>query len=89
VKVADFGMSRDLCDFNNQLYESTAKSAKLPVKWMSPESLQYRQYSSKSDVVSLLNMYTRRIVIFHGHMIKFSYMHIALAFQLLCIISVL
>ena len=50
VKVADFGLSRDLYDFTN-VYQSTARNAKLPVKWMAPESIENRQYTSKSDVV--------------------------------------
>lgn len=55
VKVADFGLSRDLYNFTN-IYQSTARGAKLPVKWMSPESVETRHYSSKSDVV---RVYTR------------------------------
>eukprot|EP01117_Protostelium_nocturnum_P006519 TRINITY_DN234_c0_g1_i1.p1 TRINITY_DN234_c0_g1~~TRINITY_DN234_c0_g1_i1.p1 ORF type:complete len:1601 (+),score=596.97 TRINITY_DN234_c0_g1_i1:158-4960(+) len=46
VKVADFGMSRVTDD--QALYES--KSNKFPVKWSSPEILEYRKYSTKSDV---------------------------------------
>ncbi|XP_067934282.1 hepatocyte growth factor receptor-like isoform X2 [Watersipora subatra] len=52
VKVADFGLSRDLDSFENSHYQSNDKNAKLPVKWMSPESLTERRFSSKSDVWS-------------------------------------
>jgi len=52
VKVADFGLSRDLYE-SSIVYSSTDTKAKLPVKWMAPESLEKRQYSSKSDVVCL------------------------------------
>lgn len=51
VKVADFGLSRDLISFSTSVYESCEISAKLPVKWMAPESIISRQYSSKSDMV--------------------------------------
>ena len=46
IKVSDFGLMR-------QIYEdvsSSAKSKKLPVKWMSPESLYQGVYTTKSDV---------------------------------------
>lgn len=51
VKVADFGLSRDLIGFSGSVYESSRGSARLPVKWMAPESIRSGQYSSKSDVV--------------------------------------
>ncbi|KAM7426092.1 the protein kinase superfamily [Porites harrisoni] len=46
IKVSDFGLMR-------QIYEdvsSSAKSKKLPVKWMAPESLYQGVYTTKSDV---------------------------------------
>ena len=46
IKVSDFGLMR-------QIYEdvsSSAKSRKLPVKWMAPESLYQGVYTTKSDV---------------------------------------
>lgn len=49
VKVADFGLSRDIyeCD-----YFSDNKKTKLPVKWMAIESLEKSVYNTKTDVWS-------------------------------------
>ena len=49
VKIGDFGRSRDL--EGNYDYISQDKKAKLPVKWMAPESLERRLYNEKTDVV--------------------------------------
>jgi len=46
-KVADFGLSRF-----SDAQEATTKSDTGPLKWMAPESLLERKYSSKSDVWS-------------------------------------
>ncbi len=51
VKVADFGLSRDI--YTKEYYSSEDKKARLPVKWMAPESLAKNVYTSKSDVVSV------------------------------------
>ncbi|KAL3851745.1 hypothetical protein ACJMK2_015458 [Sinanodonta woodiana] len=50
VKVADFGLSRDI--YERDYYTSDNKKSKLPVKWMAPESLEKGSYNSKSDVWS-------------------------------------
>lgn len=51
VKVADFGMARDIYD--KEYYSvQDIKKAKLPVKWMAIESLQTQKFTTKSDVVS-------------------------------------
>ena len=47
VKIADFGLSRQL--YQNYVYEKNGEEA-LPVKWMAIESLVDRVFSSKSDV---------------------------------------
>lgn len=50
VKVADFGMARDV--FDKEYYSvQDHRKAKLPVKWMATESLQTQKFTSKSDVV--------------------------------------
>ena len=50
VKVADFGLSRDI--YTRDYYSGQDSTAKLPVKWMAIESLTRAHYSTKSDVVS-------------------------------------
>lgn len=51
VKVADFGMARDVYD--KEYYSiQDSKKAKLPVKWMALESLQTQKFTTKSDVWS-------------------------------------
>ncbi|CAL8337301.1 unnamed protein product [Lota lota] len=51
VKVADFGMARDV--FDKEYYSiQDHKKAKLPVKWMAIESLQTQRFTTKSDVWS-------------------------------------
>ena len=49
LQIGDFGMARNLMD--DSYYKST-ENRPLPVKWMAPEALLYRQYSSASDVWS-------------------------------------
>ena len=50
VKVADFGLSRDI--YTKEYYSSEDRKTKLPVKWMAIESLTKAIYTTKSDVVS-------------------------------------
>ena len=50
VKVADFGLSRDI--YERDYYSSDDRKAKLPVKWMALESLEKGIYNTKTDVVS-------------------------------------
>jgi len=50
VKVADFGLSRDI--YERDYYSSDNRKSKLPVKWMALESLEKGIYNSKTDVWS-------------------------------------
>jgi serine/threonine protein kinase len=50
VKISDFGLSRNINEKN--YYRIGNKDCRLPVKWMSPESLERRTFDSKTDVWS-------------------------------------
>lgn len=67
AKVADFGFAKTLED--NQRYFKT-KSDKIPVRWTSPEAINYGKYSMASDIwsfgVLLYEMYTDGALPFHA-----------------------
>jgi len=46
VKLADFGLSRSLTE---QCYYKATKG-KLPIKWMAPESINFRRFTTASDI---------------------------------------
>ena len=46
VKIADFGLTRHMYE---DVYHTDRKK-KLPIKWMSPESMQDLVFTSQSDV---------------------------------------
>ncbi|CAJ0953768.1 unnamed protein product, partial [Mesorhabditis belari] len=48
AKLSDFGLCRHVDD----LMYSSKKTAKLPLKWMAPESIEKAEYSHKSDMWS-------------------------------------
>ncbi|KJE96673.1 TKL protein kinase, variant 2 [Capsaspora owczarzaki ATCC 30864] len=50
VKIADFGLSRELASEND--YYRMQTRGKLPVKWMAPETMTFRKFSTMSDVWS-------------------------------------
>ncbi|XP_055041549.1 NT-3 growth factor receptor isoform X1 [Misgurnus anguillicaudatus] len=56
VKIGDFGMSRDI--YSSDYYrpavlaENVGGHTMLPIRWMPPESIMYRKFSTESDVWS-------------------------------------
>ncbi|VDM37974.1 unnamed protein product [Toxocara canis] len=46
VKLSDFGMSR--CVQEESFY--TSSRGKLPIKWMAPESINYRRFNTATDI---------------------------------------
>jgi proto-oncogene tyrosine-protein kinase Met len=63
VKIADFGLSRDIYEKN--YYRIGTKVCKLPIKWMSPESIEKHIFNTKTDVwsygVLVWELFTRGI----------------------------
>ncbi|XP_051985604.1 NT-3 growth factor receptor-like isoform X2 [Xyrauchen texanus] len=49
VKIGDFGMSRDIYSSD---YYRVGGHTMLPIRWMPPESIMYRKFSTDSDVWS-------------------------------------
>ncbi|XP_067338052.1 ephrin type-A receptor 7 isoform X2 [Channa argus] len=49
-KVSDFGLSRVIDDDPEAFYTTTG--GKIPVRWTAPEAIQYRKFTSASDVWS-------------------------------------
>uniref|UniRef100_A0A8D0G8M3 Tyrosine-protein kinase receptor n=1 Tax=Sphenodon punctatus TaxID=8508 RepID=A0A8D0G8M3_SPHPU len=50
VKIGDFGMSRDVYITD---YYRVGGHTMLPIRWMPPESIMYRKFTTESDVWSL------------------------------------
>ncbi|KAL4641900.1 NT-3 growth factor receptor-like [Arapaima gigas] len=49
VKIGDFGMSRDIYSMD---YYRVGGHTMLPIRWMPPESILYRKFTTESDVWS-------------------------------------
>ncbi|XP_028647334.1 high affinity nerve growth factor receptor [Erpetoichthys calabaricus] len=49
VKIGDFGMSRDI--YSTDYYRVGGRTM-LPIRWMPPESIMYRKFTTESDVWS-------------------------------------
>uniref|UniRef100_A0AAQ6AKP3 Tyrosine-protein kinase receptor n=1 Tax=Amphiprion ocellaris TaxID=80972 RepID=A0AAQ6AKP3_AMPOC len=59
VKIGDFGMSRDIyssdyyrVSFSYEILFLVGGHTMLPIRWMPPESIMYRKFSTESDVWS-------------------------------------
>nr|CAB3263761.1 hepatocyte growth factor receptor [Phallusia mammillata] len=50
VKVADFGLARDI--YEKEYYKPHENGGRMPVKWMALESLQQQKFTTKTDVWS-------------------------------------
>lgn len=50
VKLGDFGLTREVNSEDN--IKQTKNRKPLPIRWMSPESIKYSDFSVKSDVWS-------------------------------------
>ncbi|XP_061885178.1 high affinity nerve growth factor receptor isoform X6 [Entelurus aequoreus] len=50
VKIGDFGMSRDI--YSTDYYRVGGRTM-LPIRWMPPESIMYRKFTTESDIWSL------------------------------------
>ncbi|PRP89798.1 putative LRR receptor-like serine/threonine-protein kinase [Planoprotostelium fungivorum] len=57
AKVSDFGMSRQVSTYESPSVTTTTIG---PVRWMSPEAIQKREYSVKSDGVVMWEILTRK-----------------------------
>ena len=83
VLVADFGLARDI--YEKEYYSSENKKAKLPVKWMALESLEKGNYSSKTDVVSVLGGWSSKLYILIGFFLSLSVLSLSIFCLYLCI----
>ena len=54
IKVSDFGLTEDIYATNYFRQGQEGGAVKLPVKWMSPESLSDAVFTEKTDVVYYL-----------------------------------
>ncbi|XP_077066539.1 NT-3 growth factor receptor isoform X1 [Siphateles boraxobius] len=55
VKIGDFGMSRDIYStdyYRDMVLQQVGGHTMLPIRWMPPESIMYRKFTTESDVWS-------------------------------------
>jgi proto-oncogene tyrosine-protein kinase Met len=84
-RISDFGLSRDIIDRDYYVVPTTKKEndgkmvqmtpRRLPIRWLSPESIESSKYTIQSDVVSFIEIeFDYRIYIyiyFSGHLVFF------------------
>ena len=51
VKIADFGLARDLNSEDDDAYYRQQNNRPMPIKWMSLEAIKEHTFTTKSDVV--------------------------------------
>ncbi|CAG0912500.1 unnamed protein product [Notodromas monacha] len=51
IKLSDFGLSRDV--YSSDYYKVSGNAGAVPVRWMSPEAVQFRLFTPQSDIWSL------------------------------------
>ena len=52
VKVSDFGLAEDI--YSQNYFKQASGGTKLPLKWMSIESITQGRFTEKTDVVSIM-----------------------------------
>ena len=55
IKVSDFGLAEDI--YSQNYFKQTSGGTKLPLKWMSIESITQGRFTEKTDVVSIMKNY--------------------------------
>jgi serine/threonine protein kinase len=55
VKIADFGLARELHKDENDI--KLDKNQRLPIKWLAPETIMEKVCSKKTDVSSYIELY--------------------------------
>ena len=58
AKVADFGLSRDVYLTDHYRIKSPGHNTRLPAKWLAPEALIDRVFTTQSDVVSTMMIFS-------------------------------
>ena len=59
IKVADFGLTEDMYSTNYFRRDRSEEGSeeKVPIRWMSPESIENDIYTERTDVVSIFHIY--------------------------------
>nr|CAH8873322.1 unnamed protein product [Trichobilharzia regenti] len=52
VKIGDFGLTRQAAKNSSEVYYRFTRNCELPIRWMSPEAVQFGVFSIQSDIWS-------------------------------------